>query len=119
MNVYQKPMGDAVLLILEGSLDAANVPPCEAIFREVVEKHPRQVILEGSRLEFVSEMGLRALFSFSKQMRAIAGELSLVKPSPLVRQIFGISGLSACIPFYETVEEAQKLRTEQSSLASA
>lgn len=119
MNLIQKPMKDGILLIMEGSLDAANVPQCEAIFREMVAKHPKHVIFEGSRFDFVSEMGLRALFNFYKQMCATAGKLSFVNPSPLIRQIFGISGLSTCIPFYDTVEEAQYLGAKQLSFASS
>ena len=107
MNIRQERNGDMVIITLEGSLDAVHAPTFEATCREFLNNCPKHIILDGTHWDFVSEAGLRALLTLLKELKG-RSTVALVHPTPLVKQIFGISGFSECFAYYETLEEAKR-----------
>ena len=107
MNIRHERNGDTVILALEGSLDAAHAPIFEATCREFLNNCPKYIILDGTYWEFVSEAGLKALLTLLKAV-CESSTVALMHPTPLIKQIFGISGFSECIHCYDTLEDAQK-----------
>ena len=112
MNIRQERNGDTVIMTLEGSLDAVHAPIFEATCREFLNNCPNHVILDGTHWDFVSEAGLQALLTLLKELKG-RSTVALVHPTPLVKQIFGISGLSECFTYHETLEEAKKALGKQ------
>ena len=107
MNIRQERNGDTVIITLEGSLDAVHAPTFEATCREFLNNCPKHVILDGTHWDFVSEAGLQTLLTLLKELKG-RSMVALVHPTPLVKQIFGISGFSECICCYDTLEDAKK-----------
>ena len=107
MNIRQERNGDTVIITLEGSLDAVHAPTFEATCREFLNNCPKYIILNGTHWDFVSEAGLQTLLTLLKELKGRA-VVTLVHPTPLVKQIFGISGLSEFFTYYETLEEAKR-----------
>ena len=106
MNIRQERNGDMVIITLEGSLDAVRAPTFEATCREFLNNCPKYIILDGTHLDFVSEAGLQVLVTLLKELKG-RSIVALAHPTPLVKQILGISGFSESIRFYETLEEAK------------
>ena len=106
MNIRQERNGDTVIITLEGSLDAVHAPTFEATCREFLNNCPKYIILNGTHWDFVSEAGLQTLLTLLKELKGRA-VVTLVHPTPLVKQIFGISGFSEFFTYYETLEEAK------------
>ena len=108
MNIRQEQNGNTVIITLEGSLDAVHAPTVEATCREFLNNCPEYIILDGRYWDFVSETGLQALLTLLKELKRHS-TVALVHPTPLVKQIFGISGFSECFTYYETLEEAKRV----------
>lgn len=107
MNIRQERNGDTVIITLEGSLDALHAPTFETTCREILNNCPKYIILDGTHWDFVSEAGLRVLMTLLKDLKG-RSTVALTHPTPLVKQIFGISGFSECFTYHETLEEAKK-----------
>lgn len=112
MNIRQERDGNTVVITLEGSMDAVHAPTFEATCREFLNNCPKYVILDGTHLDFVSEAGLQVLVTLLKELKG-RSIVALAHPTPLVKQIFGISGLSECFTYHETLEEAKKALGKQ------
>ena len=112
MNIRQERNGDTVIITLEGSLDAVHAPTFEATCREFLNNCPKYIILDGTHWDFVSEAGLQTLLTLLKELKG-RSMVALIHPMPLVKQIFGISGLSECFTYHDTLEEAQKALGKQ------
>ena len=112
MNIRQERNGDTVIITLEGSLDAVQAPTFEATCREFLNNCPKYIILDGTHWDFVSEAGLQALLTLLKEFKG-RSIIALVHPTPLVKQVFGISGFSECFTYHDTLEEAQKALGKQ------
>jgi len=112
MNIRQERNGDTMIMTLEGSLDAVHTPMFEATCREFLNNCPKHIILDGTHWDFVSEAGLQTLLTLLKELKG-RSMVALVHPTPLVKQIFGISGLSECFTYHETLEEAKKALGKQ------
>ena len=106
MNIRQERDGNTVVITLEGSLDAVHAPIFEATCREFLNNCPKYIILDGTHWDFVSETGLQVFLTLLKELKGRA-TVALAHPTPLVKQILGISGFSECIRCYETLEEAK------------
>ncbi len=112
MNIRQERNGDTVIITLEGSLDAVHAPTFEAKCREFLNNCLKHITLDGTHWDFVSEAGLQTLLTLLKELKG-RSMVALVHPTPLVKQIFGISGLSECFTYHETLEEAKKALGKQ------
>ena len=107
MNIRQERDGDTVIITLEGSLDAIHAPTFEAACREFLNNRPKHIILDGTHWDFVSEAGLQTLLALLKEIKK-RSTVTLVHPTPLVKQILDISGLSECFTYYETLEDSKR-----------
>jgi anti-anti-sigma factor len=64
------------------------------------------VVLDLSRLEYVSSAGLRVLMIAAKDVRARKGKLVAVSLQPVVREIFEISRFTLVFDVFESVQDA-------------
>ena len=112
MNIRQERDGNTMIMTLEGSLDAVHAPMFEATCREFLNNCPKYIILDGTHWDFVSEAGLRVFLTLLKELKGRA-TVALAHLKPLVKQIFGISGLSECFTYHETLEEVKKALGKQ------
>ena len=91
---------------LTGRMDALSAPEVEAKLNPWLEENKRVLVLDLAGLDYISSAGLRILLSAAKRMKARAGVLFLARLQNGVRQVFEISGFSAILPIYDTVEAA-------------
>jgi anti-anti-sigma factor len=95
------------VLAMEGRLDALAAPLLEEKAKELLGEGASFLILDMTKLEFVSSAGLRAILFLAKGLRPSKGELRFAGLSPAVLEVFEISGLSKLFSFYATVAEAE------------
>jgi anti-anti-sigma factor len=76
-----------------------------------------RVVLDLSRLEYISSAGLRVLMIAAKDVRARKGKLAAVALQPVVREIFEISRFTLVFDVFSSVEDA--LRAISPAAASA
>lgn len=94
------------ILSLEGRLDGLNAPAFEQKVKELLDDGKQFVILDMSRVVFVSSAGLRGILLLAKGLRAIQGEVRFAGLQPVVAEVFEISGFTSLFPLYINLEEA-------------
>jgi anti-anti-sigma factor len=62
------------------------------------------VLVDFSRVEYISSAGLRALMMGSKQAKATKGRLAVAALGPVVKEIFEISRFSLVVEVFDTAE---------------
>ncbi|WP_342644017.1 STAS domain-containing protein [Rhodoligotrophos ferricapiens] len=66
----------------------------------------RKVIVDFSRLTYISSAGLRVLLLAAKQSKAKAADLALAGMTPQVREVFTISGFAKLFRIYPDASAA-------------
>jgi anti-anti-sigma factor len=91
-------------------IDEPSVEACRAFCRQSLDGQSfRRVILDLSRVEYVSSVGLRAIMLVAKQIGAGGGKTALVVASPLVREILEITKFTMIVDVVRTPAEALDL----------
>jgi len=102
--IIEKPA--ATVFSISGRMDALSAPDVEAGINQWLEQNKMKLIMDLERLDYISSAGLRILLSAAKKMKARGGVLLLAHLQAGVKQVFEISGFTAIMPIYETVEAA-------------
>ena len=92
MTINKKQDGSAMVIELEGRLDTMTAPQLEA---ELNESMPgaESLILDFSKLDYISSAGLRALLSAYKVMTTKGG-MKVTHVNDIVREVFDVTGFS-------------------------
>ena len=108
MNVSARRYASAVVLQVSGRLDQDT---CEA-FREDLMKHVDTaakggggIVLDLSKMEYVSSAGLRCFMLASRQAKAHQARIFVAALQPMVKEIFEISHFNLVFQVFPTVRE--------------
>jgi anti-anti-sigma factor len=100
---------DVLVVAVKGRIDYMNAEE----FKSALLPHLRncfaggdQVVLDLSRLEYVSSAGLRVLMIAAKEVRARKGRFVAVALQPVVREIFEISRFTLVFDLFDSVQDA-------------
>ncbi len=104
INITEK--GNAMVLQMQGSLDADSISVFKKVATPLVEKGCSRLVLDCSTLSFVDSMGLGVLISLLRKLRAKQGDLKIVGMNAEVRSIFEITRLHRLFDCHNNVEEA-------------
>jgi anti-sigma B factor antagonist len=77
-----------------GDLDLGTVTEFQAALLGFAGRGQRVVALDLSGLSFVDETGLAAIISFERQLRDEERVLVLRRPSPMMKRVLDVNGLS-------------------------
>ncbi|WP_394065672.1 STAS domain-containing protein [Alcaligenes sp. WGS1538] len=90
----------------EGQINSANAAAFEADLLTHLEKGEQKIVLDLSRLNYISSAGLRVLLLLAKKMKQSGGALVLFGAQPNVKEIFEISGFLVILKVCDTREQA-------------
>jgi anti-anti-sigma factor len=93
----------------QGRLDASNAPAAEREVLVLFETAGPSVVLDVSRLDYLSSAGLSVLLVATKTARTKGGKAVLVGAKPAVLEIFKMSGLDKIIPLVDNIDSALAL----------
>jgi anti-sigma B factor antagonist len=109
MKLESRTYADTVVVAPTGRLDHDN---CEA-FRAGLQPHldraaasGQRIVLDLSRLEYVSSAGLRCFMLAAKQAGSRGGQIVLAALRPVVAEIFQISRFDMLFEIFPSVREA-------------
>lgn len=89
-----------------GRLDSATSGELEKVVLAQIDGGARLLILDFSRLAYISSAGLRVVLLAGKRLRSASGKLHLCGLSPQVKEVFGISGFAAMFPIHDDLPTA-------------
>ena len=109
MDLMPKRYEDTVVLSPAGRINHVSSDDFGNALRPHMERCSAaqdRLVLDMSRLEYISSAGLRVLMLARKQAQAQGGALVVAALGPMLREIFEISRFSAVLDVYPSVREA-------------
>ena len=108
MALEARQYGNALVVSLVGRLDHDN---CDAVRVEIIGQLEgagagASLVLDLSRLSYVSSAGLRCFMLVSRQAKAQQSRLVVAAAQPMVAEIFQISRFNLLFPIHQTLREA-------------
>lgn len=100
------PPAGLAIVSPSGRIDATTSPQLERMLREPLETGQRLLLVDLSRVTYMSSTGLRLLLIAAKQLRQRQGRLLLCCPQPPVERVLLLTGLAGILPLYRTREAA-------------
>ena len=97
MTINKNAEGSKLTVSLEGRLDTTTAPSLEEEFKASLEGVD-DLVLDFSKLEYISSAGLRVLLSAQKQMNKV-GKMTLTNVSPEIMEIFDVTGFTDILTF--------------------
>ena len=102
-SVSRSTQENLTILALDGFLDAHTAPEFEnAIQRELDGGHI-QLIVDCSKLTYISSAGLGVFMGFIEELRERGGDIKICALSPKVHQVFEILGFPALYDILDDV----------------
>ena len=106
IGVAEERDGDALVLSPVGRLDSGNARSFESIVMEHISGGERRLIVDFSRLDFISSSGMRVLLIAAKALHEGKGKIVLCAMKNHIEEVFRISGFDRIIPIKESRELA-------------
>jgi anti-anti-sigma factor len=105
LTVADQTHDSVTILQLKGRIDASNAQDAEASLFEYLGSGV-QLAVDFSELEFISSAGLRIFLMMAKKIKVHQGKLALFALSPVVNEVFEISGFSKILTICPNQEQA-------------
>lgn len=106
MQVHVSTHDAVVILELEGRMDATSTGEFDLAARAQLSQGARGIVVDMSRLEYISSAGLRSVLGLAKAMKGAAGGLAFCALQPMVAEVFRISGFAGILTICENREAA-------------
>ena len=104
IEVAEERTDDALVLLPVGRLDSSNARAFESIVMERIGGGEKRLIVDFSRLDFISSAGMRVLLIAAKALKTSEGSLVLCSMKNHIQEVFRISGFDRIIPITESRE---------------
>lgn len=107
MDVKISSTDKIVTISVEGSIDSNTAGDLQAqIMEKVVES--QNVLLDFSKVDFVSSAGLRVLLMIYRQIKSKNGKVVLVGVSEEIHDVMSMTGFVYFFEITDTIENALK-----------
>jgi anti-sigma B factor antagonist len=94
------------VLPLEGEIDLHVSPTVTASLNIMIEKKPKQLVVDLSRVTYIDSAGLAAFIEGMQKVEAYGGKFALASLQETVRSIFEISRLDQVFRIFPDVDAA-------------
>jgi len=102
IEVIEEREGSVLVLSPVGRLGSTNARAFEEVVIGHITAGENLVLVDFSRLVFISSSGMRVLLIAAKRLRTVGGKLALCSMEPSIQEIFSISGFDKIIPISPT-----------------
>lgn len=106
MEVRETRYDGSVVLSPSGRIDLTNAEAFRELLLQAVGTARSALILDLSRVDYISSAGLRSVMIASKSGKPNGVTLGIAEMQPVVREIFAISRFDLVFPCFETTRGA-------------
>jgi anti-sigma B factor antagonist len=107
MEIKTTPMKHCVLVQVIGKLDSSTAPALSAELKKVMDEGNYRIVLDMSKLEFISSAGLWVLVNTQKNCKRFnRGELVLAEVPTKIYSALDLAGFTHYYQFFKTTPEA-------------
>lgn len=93
MEIIKTKNDGKLTLALDGRLDTNTAPELEAAFKQEAAD-TKAVVLDLSKLAYLSSAGLRVVLTIQKTMKSVNGSLVVKNVNETIMEVFEITGFS-------------------------
>ena len=98
-----------MIIGISGRLDTINYSILEKRLMELIDQNVSRILVNCSRMDYVSSSGLRILLMALKRITMVKGKFVLCSLQENIREIFEISGFTTIFEIYPNEEEALRV----------
>ena len=106
MQIETEEIEDKILLHLDGRLDANSSPTLEKRLTALIEENHLKLILDFSKVDYLSSAGLRLLLSITKKVKAKGGFLVIYSLDDDVMEIITMAGFDTILNICQLESDA-------------
>jgi len=106
MEITNTTRNGANILSVSGRIDTATAPAMEQEINKIIDSGGRSVLLDFSKVAYISSGGLRVLLSTAKKLKNPGDKFALCSLSPEVMKILKLAGFNTIFSIYPTEGEA-------------
>ncbi len=99
-------MGAQLVLKTRGRMDNKTASEFNDKIERIIEVGEKHIVVDLSRLEYISSAGLRAILTAGMRMRAVEGALVFCCMTGMVKEVLDVAGFDAMFPTFPTLNEA-------------
>ncbi|GAA3506272.1 STAS domain-containing protein [Streptomyces prasinosporus] len=100
------PREDVALLKVEGYLDVDTATEFQHHLANQLHHGRRHFLLDLSAVPFMDSSGMNIILRVYQEARELPGSVHIISPTPAVRRILDLTGVSITVPVSESVDEA-------------
>lgn len=98
---------DVMVLSADGGLNRQNADEFTLTVQRIVESGADRLIIDCSRLEYLSSVGISALMLLNKRMREKGGDVKVCAVRGMVAQALALTRLNRVFEIYSDIERAR------------
>ncbi len=106
MEITQAQQGEIAILELAGHLDTNSSGILEEKFLALFDANENKIVVDFSKLDFISSSGLRVLLMAAKNAKRAHGKVVLCTLKEHVKYVFDTAGFTMLFPMFATQEQA-------------
>ncbi|MFZ1083170.1 MAG: STAS domain-containing protein [Candidatus Kryptoniota bacterium] len=107
-KVLTRDSGNAVVMELQGFLDAHTAPDLEKTFSELIGKGKYNIVVNFNLLNYISSAGLGVFMAYIDEVRSNHGDIKLANMQQKVYNVFDLLGFPYLYEIYKDQDEALK-----------
>ena len=106
MEITQAKQGQIAILELAGHLDTNSSEIFEKKLLALFDENEHKIVVDLSKLDFISSAGLRVLLMAAKNAKRAHGKIVLCTLNEHVKYVFDTAGFAMLFPMFATQEQA-------------
>jgi anti-anti-sigma factor len=108
MEINEMKTESCIIIGIIGRLDTTNYGILEKQLKELIDARQIKILVDCSKMDYVSSSGLRILLMTLKSITQLNGKFVLCNLQENINEIFEISGFNSIFEIYPTQNEALK-----------
>lgn len=107
VQVEEQEIDGKTVLRISGRIDAASTPVLENKIKKVLDSKEK-IVMDFSKVDYLSSAGMRLLLSATKKLKAKQGMLAICNMNEEVMEIIKMAAFERILAIYPTEAEALK-----------
>ena len=108
-SIDKKLLGDVALISVTGFLDAHTFEELEEAITEMFSVGRYRIIVDLSGVDYISSAGAGVFIGALSESQENGGNIVLMNPTPNVREVFDLLGLSQIFNIVDDLEKAKSV----------
>ncbi|MFF8971675.1 STAS domain-containing protein [Streptomyces sp. NPDC014995] len=117
MSIAQNPLSvevtlpreDVALVTVAGHLDLDTATEFQAHLANQLHHGRRHFLLDLSAVPFMDSSGMNIILRVYQEARGLPGSVHVIDPTPAVRRVLDLTGVSLTVPVSDKVDDALAL----------